>query len=132
VDLILVLLAATTFPVGCLAFVLWMGVIEDSIPAGVRRAVREPDPAPILAVPVRRTAAAEAPGWWESVVADANPALDTREPHTQRAGTPHSTPANPTLDAIPEQRTPAPALPTPILPPPPLPALPATEPLAGT
>ena len=48
-DLILVLLAVTAFPVGCLAFVLWMGVIEDSIPAGVRRAVREPGPAPILA-----------------------------------------------------------------------------------
>ena len=126
-DLILVLLAVTAFPVGCLAFVLWMGVIEDSIPAGVRRAVREPDPAPILAVPVRRTAAAEAPGWWESVVGDAvNPALDTREPHTRRAGTPHSTPANPTLDAIPEQRTPAPA---PTLS---APTLPAPEPLAGT
>jgi len=127
VDLILVLLAVTAFPVGCLAFVLWMGVIEDSIPAGVRRAVREPDPAPILAVPVRRTAAAEAPGWWESVVADANPALDGHEPRTRPAGTPHSTDANPTLDAIPEQRTPAPALPTPTLP-----GLPATEPLAGT
>ena len=45
----------------CLAFVLWMGVIEDSIPSGVARAVREPDPAPILAVPVRRTATAAAP-----------------------------------------------------------------------
>ena len=124
-DLILVLLFVTAFPVGCLAFVLWMGVIEDSIPAGVRRAVREPDPAPILAVPVRRTAAAaEAPGWWESVVADTDPALDTREPHTRPAGTPHSTDATPTLDAIPEQRTPAPT--------PSLPGLPAPEPLAGT
>lgn len=119
-DLMLVLLAVTAFPVACLAFVLWMGVIEDSIPAGVRRAVREPDPAPILAVPVRRTAVPEAAGWWESVVTDAKPALDGHEPHTQHAGTPHSTDANPTLDGIPEQRTPA------------LPALPAPEPLAGT
>jgi hypothetical protein len=115
-DLILVLLAVTAFPVACLGFVLWMGVIEDSIPAGVRRAAREPDPAPILAVPVRRTSA-PAPGWWEGVVADANPALD----------------------GIPEQRTPAAsALPAPALPDatPALPAaattLPTPEPLAGT
>lgn len=56
-DLMLVLLAATAFPVACLAFVLWMSALEDSIPAGVRRAVREADPPPILALPVRRTAA---------------------------------------------------------------------------
>ena len=122
-DLILVLLAVTAFPVACLAFVLWMGVIEDSIPTGVRRAVRQPDPAPILAVPVRRTAVPEAAGWWESVVTDANPALDDHEPHTRHAGTPHSTDASSTVDGIPEQRTPA-TLPTP--------ALPTTEPLAGT
>ena len=127
-DLMLLLLAVAAFPVACLAFVLWMGVIEDSIPAGVARAVREPDPAPILMVPVRRTAAADAPGWWESVVADGDPALavddpalDGREPVTEPVGTPHSTGANPALD-IPEQRTPAPVLP----------ALPAAEPLAGT
>jgi hypothetical protein len=120
-DLMLVLLAVTAFPVACLGFVLWMGTIEDSIPAGVRRAAREPDPAPILAVPVRRTAAAPASGWWESVVADANPALDGAEPHTRPAGTPHSTDTNPTLDGIPEQRTPAAT-----------PVLPAPEPLAGT
>ncbi|HEX4977599.1 MAG TPA: hypothetical protein VFV40_07005 [Nocardioides sp.] len=122
-DLMLVLLAVTGFPVGCLAFVLWMGTLEDTIPADVRRAVRRPDPPPILAVPVRRTAAAGAPGRWESVVADADPALIGREPRTRPGGTPHSTGANPPLDAIPEQRTPA--LPA-------LPALPAPEPLAGT
>ena len=121
-DLMLLLLAVAAFPVACLAFVLWMGVIEDSIPAGVARAVREPDPPPILMVPVRRTAAADAPGWWESVVADGDPALDRREPVTEPVGTPHSTGANPALD-IPEQRTPAPVLPT-------LPS--AAEPLAGT
>ena len=121
-DLMLLLLAVAAFPVVCLAFVLWMGVIEDSIPAGVARAVRDPDPAPILMVPVRRTAAADAPGWWESVVADGNPALERHEPTTEPGGIPHSTDANPALD-IPEQRTPAPALPA-------LPA--AAEPLAGT
>lgn len=122
-DLMLVLLAVTAFPVACLGFVLWMGVIEDSIPAGVRRAVREPDPAPILAVPVRRTAAPQVTGWWESVAAEpapvaAGPALD----------------ATPALDAIPEQRTPPalPALPTTALPTAALPVLPAPEPLAGT
>ena len=126
-DLMLLLLAVAAFPVACLAFVLWMGVIEDSIPAGVARAARQPDPPPILMVPVRRTAAADAPGWWESVVADGNPALDGHEldghePTTEPAGTPHSTGASPALD-IPEQRTPAPVLPA-------LPA--AAEPLAGT
>jgi hypothetical protein len=53
-DLFLVLLAAATFPVACLGFVLWMARIEDSIPDAVRRATRSPDPAPVLAVPVRR------------------------------------------------------------------------------
>ncbi len=120
-DLMLLLLAVAAFPVACLAFVLWMGVIEDSIPAGVARAVRQPDPPPILVVPVRRTATADAPGWWESVVADGDPALAGHEPTTEPAETPHPTPANPALD-IPEQRAPAPALP----------AIPAAEPLAGT
>jgi hypothetical protein len=54
-DLFLVLLAAATFPVACLGFVLWMARLEDSIPDAVRRATRSPDPAPVLAVPVRRT-----------------------------------------------------------------------------
>jgi hypothetical protein len=53
-DLFLVLLAAATFPVVCLGFVLWMARLEDSIPDAVRRATRSPDPAPVLAVPVRR------------------------------------------------------------------------------
>lgn len=53
-ELFLVLLAAATFPVACLGFVLWMARIEDSIPDAVRRATRSPDPAPVLAVPVRR------------------------------------------------------------------------------
>lgn len=57
-ELFLVLLAAATFPVACLGFVLWMARIEDSIPDAVRRATRSPDPAPVLAVPVRRAAPA--------------------------------------------------------------------------
>jgi hypothetical protein len=53
-DLVLTLLFATTFPVGCLLFVLWMARIEDALPGAVRRAAREPDPEPVLAIPVRR------------------------------------------------------------------------------
>lgn len=102
------LLGVTAFPVACLLFVLWMGAIEDSIPAGVRRAVREPDPPPILAVPVRRTAACEAADWWESAVA-----ADLPSPGT-----------GPGVDTIPGQRVPAAVLATSVLP--------APGPLAGT
>lgn len=103
-DLMLVLLAVTAFPVACLAFVLWMGVLEDSIPAGVRRAAREPDPPPVLAVPVRRTPVPQAVGWWDSVAA-ADPA---------------PTDPVPELEAFPGQRVAA-AL-----------SLPVPEPLTGT
>jgi hypothetical protein len=57
-DLLAVLLVTAVFPVACLAFVLWMGRIEDAIPASVARAVRRPDPAPVLRIPVRRPSAA--------------------------------------------------------------------------
>ena len=53
-DLLLMLLVTTAFPVGCLLFVLWMGRIEDSLPGAVRRAARKPDPEPVLAIPVRQ------------------------------------------------------------------------------
>ena len=52
-DLLVVLLAAALFPVGCLGFVLWMARIEDSLPEAVRQATRTPDPLPVLAIPVR-------------------------------------------------------------------------------
>ncbi len=55
-DLLVVLLASALFPVGCLAFLLWMSRIEDSIPDAVRKATRMPDPPPVLAIPVRRPA----------------------------------------------------------------------------
>jgi hypothetical protein len=57
-DLVLVLVAAAVFPVVCLAFVLWMGRIEDTLPASVARSLRRPDPPPVLRVPVRRPAVA--------------------------------------------------------------------------
>lgn len=59
-DLVLVLVAAAVFPVVCLAFVLWMGRIEDTLPASVARSLRRPDPPPVLRVPVRRPAVAVA------------------------------------------------------------------------
>jgi hypothetical protein len=55
-DLLLVLLATATFPVVCLAFLLWMARIEDSIPLAIAQSVRTPDPAPVLRIPVRRPA----------------------------------------------------------------------------
>lgn len=60
-DLLVVLLAAALFPVGCLAFVLWMARIEDSLPDAVRQATRTPDPLPVLAIPVRRPVPTRAP-----------------------------------------------------------------------
>lgn len=60
-DLLVVLLAAALFPVGCLGFVLWMARIEDSLPEAVRQAKRTPDPLPVLAIPVRRPVPVQAP-----------------------------------------------------------------------
>jgi hypothetical protein len=107
-DLVLVLLAATAFPVACLVFVLWMGRLEDTIPTAVRRSARTPDPAPILEIAVRpRTTP-------HSTVR--NPALDGAEAHTQR---------------IPEQRVQPPVIepaPAPVVPAP----APVVPPVAGT
>jgi hypothetical protein len=56
VDLIVALAAAAGFPVACLGFLLWMARFEDGLPKAVRRAARRPDPPPILAIPVQRSA----------------------------------------------------------------------------
>ena len=92
-DLFLALLAATTFPLVCLGFLLVMARLEDSIPTGLHRTGRTPDPAPIVAVPVRRTA--------------------PRGP-TAPATTPNSTGREAQLNGIPVQRSEPPA--TPVLP----------------
>jgi cytoskeleton protein RodZ len=104
-DLVLVLVAAAVFPVVCLAFVLWMGRIEDSLPAAVARSLRRPDPPPVLRVPVRRPTPA--------------PAL---------------IPAQRTGSAAPAVPAPvAPVVPAPAAPAVPLPAAPASPPApAGT
>ena len=51
-QLVTMLAMVVTFPLLCLGFLLWMARLEDSLPAAVRKAERQPDPAPILAVPV--------------------------------------------------------------------------------
>jgi hypothetical protein len=61
VDLIAVLLAAA-FPLLCLAFLLWMARFEERLPDAVRRTVRQPDPPPILAIPIQRTVEPPLPG----------------------------------------------------------------------
>lgn len=60
-QLVTMLAVVVTYPVLCLGFVLWMGRFEDSLPDAVRRAVRTPDPPPILAIPVLPPVAAVQP-----------------------------------------------------------------------
>lgn len=50
---VLALLGALTFPVVCLAFLLWLSHLEETLGRDVQRAVRKPAPPPILAVPER-------------------------------------------------------------------------------
>lgn len=51
-ELVTMLATVVTFPIVCLSFLLWMAHLEDTLPAAVRRAGRQPDPAPIREVPV--------------------------------------------------------------------------------
>jgi hypothetical protein len=48
-----VLAGAVLFPPMCLVFLLWMSHLEDTLTRDVHRARRRPEPAPILAIPVR-------------------------------------------------------------------------------
>jgi hypothetical protein len=57
-SVVLVLAGALLFPPMCLVFLLWMSHLEDTLTRDVHRARRRPEPAPILAIPVRRPAAA--------------------------------------------------------------------------
>jgi hypothetical protein len=52
---VMMLLGALAFGPACLAFLLWLGHLEETLPQDVRRAQRRPEPPPILAIPVRRT-----------------------------------------------------------------------------
>ena len=60
-QVVLQLAGAATMPVGAFAFLLWMARLEDTLPADVRRAQRQPDPPPILAIPVRTRQLAPTP-----------------------------------------------------------------------
>jgi hypothetical protein len=55
---LLVLGGALLFPPTCLVFLLWMSHLEDTLTRDVHRARRRPEPAPILAIPVRPAATA--------------------------------------------------------------------------
>ena len=60
-ELLTMLAGVLVFPWLCLAFLLWMSWLEDSLPAAVRRTGRTPDPEPILAIPVGPAPAVPAP-----------------------------------------------------------------------
>ena len=72
-ELLTMLAGVLVFPWLCLAFLLWMSWLEDSLPAAVRRTGRTPDPEPILAIPVE-------PALAEPVSAQPVTLPDQREP----------------------------------------------------
>lgn len=77
-ELLTMLAGVLVFPWLCLAFLLWMSWLEDSLPAAVRRTGRTPDPEPILAIPVEPAPAEPVP----AVPVSAQPVTlpDQREP----------------------------------------------------
>ena len=77
-ELLTMLAGVLVLPWLCLAFLLWMSWLEDSLPAAVRRTGRTPDPEPILAIPVE-PAPAE-PALAEPVSAQPVTLPDQREP----------------------------------------------------
>ena len=77
-ELLTMLAGVLVFPWLCLAFLLWMSWLEDSLPAAVRRTGRTPDPEPILAIPVEPAPAEPAPA--EPVSAQPVTLPDQREP----------------------------------------------------
>jgi hypothetical protein len=52
-QVLLILVAAVLAPLLGLALLLWLAHLEDTLPQDVQRARHRPEPAPILAVPVR-------------------------------------------------------------------------------
>ena len=50
---LLVLVGALLSPLLGLGLLLWLAHLEDTLPQDVQRSLRKPDPAPILAIPVR-------------------------------------------------------------------------------
>ena len=77
-ELLTMLAGVLVFPWLCLAFLLWMSWLEDSLPAAVRRTGRTPDPEPILVIPVEHAPAEPVPA--EPVSAQPVTLPDQREP----------------------------------------------------
>jgi hypothetical protein len=50
----MILASALAFAPACLAFLLWLSHLEETLPRDVRRAQRHSEPPPILAIPVSR------------------------------------------------------------------------------
>jgi hypothetical protein len=50
---VVMLAGALVFAPALLAFLLWLSHLEDTLERDVRRAQRQPEPPPILAIPVR-------------------------------------------------------------------------------
>ena len=55
-QVLLIMVGAVLSPLLGLALLLWLAHLEDTLPQDVQRASRRPDPAPILAIPVRPVA----------------------------------------------------------------------------
>lgn len=53
-DIALMLLGVTAFPVAGLGLLLWLTHLEETLPRDVRSALRASTPPPVLAVPARR------------------------------------------------------------------------------
>ena len=51
---VLILAGALMFAPALLGFLLWLSHLEETLQRDVRRAQRQPEPPPILAIPVRR------------------------------------------------------------------------------
>jgi hypothetical protein len=94
VNLIFLLLAVAAFPLACLGFLLWMTHLEDTLPAAVRKAVAEPDPPPIVAIPVR-------PGSRTYPVAPAIPVQRAESPQPAASQVQSAAPGQQTAPAVP-------------------------------
>jgi hypothetical protein len=53
-EALLSLVFVAVFPLALFGFLMWLTYLEDTLPRAVSRAGRQPDPAPILRIPVQR------------------------------------------------------------------------------
>lgn len=87
-DIALMVLGVTLFPVAGLALLLWLTHLEETLPRDVRSAGRTPPPPPVLTVPVRQPEPAVL-----AVVRDEGPA--STGPEWSRQARPAATQARP-------------------------------------